>query len=212
MSGGETRGQYMNAISVILLVIIFCIIQISLLKRVNRKWMKYLPTAIGGIGVVVGIAIYYISYIPFLLELQSQSVLSENQYLGLIVCILFMPCLVGALLGIVMKKFLGKKQFLYFLPFIIIIVAYMGAVIMGLGMISVKEVMWIALFLISGFLLSKEKVWGCLFGMIPGIVFVWMSTKDTGQVINIELPLGIAIIGFFVGCGIGIYRKNHLKK
>ena len=202
----------MSAISVILLAIIFCIIQISLLKKGNRKWMKYLPAAIGGIGVVVGIVIYYISYVPFLLELQSQSVLSENQYLGLIVCILFMPCLVGALLGIVMKKFLGKKQFLYFLPFIIIIVAYMGAVIMGLGMISVKEVMWIALFLISGFLLSKEKVWGCLFGMIPGIVFVWMSTNDTGQVINIELPLGIAIIGFFVGCGIGIYRKNHLKK
>ena len=202
----------MSAISVILLVIIFCIIQISLLKKVNRKWMKYLPTAIGGMGVVVGIAIYYISYIPFLLELQSQSVLSENQYLGLTVCILFMPCLVGALLGIVMKKFLGKKQFLYFLPFIIFIVVYIAAVIMGLGMISVKEVIWIALFLISGFLLSKEKVWGCLFGMIPGIVFVWMSTKDTGQVINIELPLGIAIIGFFVGCGIGIYRKNSLKK
>lgn len=202
----------MSAISVILLAIIFCIIQISLLKKGNRKWMKYLPTAIGGIGVVLGFAIYYISYIPFLLELQSQSVLSENQYLGLTVCILFMPCLVGALLGIIMKKFIGKKQFLYFLPFIIFIVAYMGAVIMGLGMISVKEVMWIALFLISGFLLSKEKVWGCLFGMIPGIVFVWMSTKDTGQVINIELPLGIAIIGFFVGCGIGIYRKNGLKK
>ena len=202
----------MSAISVILLAIIFCIIQISLLKKGNRKWMKYLPAAIGGIGVVVGIVIYYISYVPFLLELQSQSVLSENQYLGLIVCILFMPCLVGALLGIVMKKFLGKKQFLYFLPFIIIIVAYMGAVIMGLGMISVKEVMWIALFLISGFLLSKEKVWGCLFGMIPGIVFVWMSTKDTGQVINIELPLGMIIIGFYVGCGIGIYRKSCLKK
>lgn len=202
----------MNAISVILLVIIFCIIQISLLKRVNRKWMKYLPTAIGGIGVVVGIAIYYISYIPFLLELQSQSVLSENQYLGLTVCILFMPCLVGALLGIIMKKFLGKKQFVYFLPFIIFIVVYIAAVIMGLGMISVKEVIWIALFLISGFLLSKEKVWGCLFGMIPGIVFVWMSTNDTGQVINIELPLGIAIIGFFVGCGIGIYRKSLFPK
>lgn len=71
---------------------------------------------------------------------------------------------------------------------------------------------WIALFLISGILLSKEKVWGCLFGMIPGIVFVWMSTNDTGQVINIELPLGIIIIGFYVGCGIGIYRKRHLNK
>ena len=109
------------------------------------------------------------------------------------------------------KKFLGKKQFLYFLPFIIFIVVYIGAVIMGLGMISVKEVIWIALFLISGFLLSKEKIWGCLFGMIPGIVFVWMSTKDTGQVINIELPLGIVIIGFYLGIGIGIYRKSHLK-
>ena len=131
----------MSAISVILLAIIFCIIQISLLKKGNRKWMKYLPTAIGGIGVVVGIAIYHISYIPFLLELHSQSVLSENQYLGLTVCIFFLRCLVGALLGIVMKKFLGKKQF-----------------------------------------------------------------------INIELPLGISIIGFFVGCGIGIYRKSCLKK
>ena len=134
----------MSAISVILLAIIFCIIQISFLKKGN-------------------------------------------------------------------KKFLGKKQFLYFLPFIIFIVVYIGAVIMGLGMISVKEVIWIALFLISGFLLSKEKIWGCLFGMIPGIVFVWMSTKDTGQVINIELPLGIVIIGFYLGIGIGIYRKSHLK-
>ena len=139
----------MSAISVILLAIIFCIIQISLLKKGNRKWLKYLPAAIGGVGVVVGTVIYYISYVPFLLELQSQSVLSENQYLGLTVCILFMPCLVGALLGVIMKKFFGKKQFVYFLPFIIIIIAYMGAVIMGLGMISVKEVMWIALFLIS---------------------------------------------------------------
>ncbi len=202
----------MSAISVILLAIIFCIIQISLLKKGNKKWLKYLPVAIGGIGVLLGVVIYCISYIPFLLEMQSQSALSENQYLGLTVCILFMPCLIGALLGIVMKKFLGKKQFLYFLPVIIFIVVYIGAVIMGLGMISVKEVIWIALFLVSGFLLSKEKVWGCLFGMIPGIVFVWMSTNDTGQVINIELPLGIIIIGFYLGCGVGIYWKSHLKK
>ena len=202
----------MSAISVILLAIIFCIIQILLLKKGNKKWLKYLPVAIGGIGVLLGIAIYCIAYIPFLLEMQSQSVLSENQYLGLTVCILFMPCLIGALLGSVMGKFLCKKQFLYFLPFIIFIVVYIGAVIMGLGMISMKEVIWIALFLISGLLLSKEEVWGCLFGMIPGIVFVWMSTKDTGQVINIELPLGIIIIGFYLGCGIGIYRKSHLKK
>ena len=83
---------------------------------------------------------------------------------------------------------------------------------MGLGMISVEEVAWISLFLVSGLILSKEKEVGCVLGMIPGIVFVGLSTKYTGQVINIELPLGMIIIGFYVGCGIGIYRKSFLKK
>ena len=202
----------MNTVSVIILVILFCIAQIVLMKKVNKKWVKYLPTAIGGAGVVIGFAIYYISYIPFLLEMQSQSVLSENQYFALTICILFMPCLVGGLLGIVMAKFFGKKQIAYFLPFILSIIIYLGATILGLGLISIKEIVWIALFLISGFLLSKEKVWGCVFGMIPGIVFAWMSTNETGQVINIELPLGLIIIGFYVGCGIGIYRKQYLQK
>ena len=202
----------MNTVSVIILVILFCIAQIVLMKKVNKKWVKYLPTAIGGAGVVIGFAIYYISYIPFLLEMQSQSVLSENQYFALMICVLFMPCLVGGLLGIVMAKFFGKKQIAYFLPFILSIIIYLGATILGLGLISMKEIVWIALFLISGFLLSKEKVWGCVFGMILGIVFAWMSTNETGQVINIELPLGLIIIGFYVGCGIGIYRKQYLQK
>lgn len=202
----------MNTVSVIILVILFCIAQIVLMKKVSKKWVKYLPIIIGGAGVVIGFAIYYISYIPFLLEMQSQSVLSENQYLALMICVLFMPCLVGGLLGIVMAKFFGKKQIAYFLPFILSIIVYLGATILGLGLISMKEIVWIALFLMSGFLLSKEKVWGCVFGMIPGIVFVWMSTNETGQVINIELPLGLIIIGFYVGCGIGIYRKQYLQK
>ena len=202
----------MNTVSVIVLVILFCIAQIVLMKKVSKKWVKYLPTVIGGAGVVIGFAIYYISYIPFLLEMQSQSVLSENQYFALMICILFMPCLVGGLLGVVMAKFFGKKQIAYFLPFILSIIIYLGATILGLGLISMKEIVWIALFLISGFLLSKEKVWGCVFGMIPGIVFAWMSTNETGQVINIELPLGLIIIGFYVGCGIGIYRKQYLQK
>ena len=47
--------------------------------------------------------------------------------------------------------------------------------------------------------------------MVPGIVFVWMSTNYTGQIINIELPLGLIIIGFYVGCSIGIYLKQTKK-
>ena len=199
----------MNTFSVIFLVVLFCITQIVLFKKVNKKWVKYLPTIVGAVGVAIGFAIYYISYIPFLLKLQSQSVVSENQYFALSICILFMPCLIGGLLGIVLVKFLGKKQILYFLPFILSVIIYLGAAFLGLGLISGKEVVWLALYLISGFLLSNEKIWGCVFGMIPGIVFVWMSTIYTGQVINIELPLGLVIIGFYLGCGIGLYRKRY---
>lgn len=202
----------MNTFSVIFLVVLFCVLQIVFLKKASKKWLKYLPTVIGGVGVGIGTVIYYISYIPFLLNMNSQSALSENQYLALTICILFMPGLVGALMGIVLAKFLGKKQLLYFLPFILSIIIYLSATVMGLGLISIKEIIWIALFLVSGFLLIKEKIWGCVFGMIPGIVFVWMSTVYTGQVINIELPLGLVIIGFFLGCGIGIYRKRYMQK
>ena len=201
----------MSTFLVILLVILFCSLQVVLIKKGRKNRMKYFPIAIGGIGVAAGFVVYYISYLPFLLEIQSKSVLSENQYFALMICVLFMPCLVGALLGIVIGKFLGKKQILYFFPFILSIVVYLCVTFLGLGMISVKEMIWMVLFFIGGLLLSKEKIWGCMFGMIPGIAFVWMSSNDTGQVVNIELPLGIIIIGFFVGCGIGVYRKKYLS-
>ena len=122
----------MNTFSVIFLVALFCVLQIVFMKKASKKWLKYLPTVIGGVGVSIGTVIYYISYIPFLLNMNSQSVLSENQYFALTICILFIPGLIGALMG---------------------------------------------------------------------IVLAWMSTVYTGQVINIELPLGLVIIVFFLECG-----------
>ena len=202
----------MRTITVILLTILFCVWQIAFLKKVKSTWKKYIPTAIGGVGVIIGLTICFISYIPYAAKMYSQSTLSENQYFAITICVLFAPCLVGGLLGIVLEKFFGKRQILYFLPFILSLITYLAAAFLGLGLISVKELIWLALFLMSGFLLSDEKVWGCLFGMIPGIVFIWMSTNDTGQVINIELPLGLIIIGFYLGCGAGIYQKRYLNK
>ena len=202
----------MSTITVILLVVIFCIWQMTFLKKIKSGWKKYIPTAIGGVGVIIGFVIAFISYIPYAVKMYSQSTLSENQYFAITICVLFAPCLVGGLLGIVLAKFFGKKQILYFLPFFLSMITYFVTTFMGLGMISVKELIWLALFLTSGFLLSDEKIWGCLFGMIPGIIFIWMSTNYTGQVINIELPLGLIIIGFYLGCGVGIYRKGYLNK
>lgn len=198
----------MSTFNVILLAILFCVMQIIFLKKANKKWIKYMPTFIGGIGVFIGFAIHCISYIPYVFQMNSQSVLSENQYFALTICVVFMPCLAGSLLGIAVAKFFGKKRLLYFLPFILSIIIYSGAVIMGLGMISAKEIVWTALFLVSGFFLCQGKFWGSIFGLIPAVIFMYMSTQYTGQVINIEMPLGVVIAIFYITCSILVYRDK----
>jgi len=48
--------------------------------------------------------------------------------------------------------------------------------------------------------------------MITGIHWIYMSTIDTGQVINIELPLGLIILVYFTLCGGYVYHKSKEKK
>ena len=73
-----------------------------------------------------------------------------------------------------------------------------------------KQILYFLLFILSIITYLVATFLGL--GMILGIVFIWMSTNYTGQVINIELPLGLIIIGFYLGYGAGIYRKRHLNK
>ena len=201
----------MSIVSVILLVELFCFLQIIALKKAKKKWIKYLPTIISAIGVLAGVAIYLISYIPYVLSMNSQSVLSENQYFAMTICVIFTPCLVGSLLGTVYAKFAGKRKMLYFIPALLFIIAYMVMLILGFGIVSVKEVVWLFLFLISGFLLSGDKFWGGIFGMIPAFAFIGMSMEYTGQVVNIERPLGIILIVYYLICGIVIYKRSYKK-
>ena len=202
----------MSVLGVIVLLIIFCISEMILMKKSNKKLIKYLPTSIGVMGVLLSLMVRYFSYIPFWMGIYSQSVLLENQYFALMICVLFTPCLIGGIFGIVLYRFLGRKQILYFIPFIFSVIVYLAITVLGLGPISLKEILWIVLFLVSGLLLSNSKISGGLLGMIPGIVFIWMSTNDTGQVINAEMPLGMLIVGFYLGCSAGIYKKQYLAK
>lgn len=104
----------------------------------------------------------------------------------------------------------GKKV-LYFIPAILFAIGYLLLGIHGFGIVSLPQILWLILFLISGILLSKDKFWGGVFGLIPAIVFMYMSTKYTGQVINIELPLGAVIAVYYVVCGFFVFRKKNRK-
>lgn len=150
----------MSTVGVILLIILFCVLQVVFLKRADKKWKKYLPLIISTIGVMIGVAIYLIAYIPYSLNWESLSVLSENQYFALTICVLFAPCLIGSVLGIICSVYMKGGKILFFVPFILFLVVYLVMAVTGFGMISVKEVIYLVLFLVGGILLVRNNLLG----------------------------------------------------
>ena len=100
-------------------------------------------------------------------------------------------------------------KILYFIPFILFVVVYLIMAIVGFSVISIEEVAWLVAFFVSGLLLDKGKFWGGAFGLIPAGAFMYMSTRYTGQVINIELPLGIVIAVYYIICSIAVYKRTQ---
>jgi len=105
-----------------------------------------------------------------------------------------------------------KKQ-LFFIP-AIIFAAFYGLALIVLGFSSVLPIVyvWIGLFIISGFLLSKGFFWGGFLGMLPGINMMYMSTINTGQIIDIEFPVGIIVLVFYLSCCGIMFCQNRKDK
>lgn len=102
---------------------------------------------------------------------------------------------------------------LFYLPAILFTFLYGWlAMIFGFSSLSPIIFLWIALFVLGGFLLSKGRYWGGFFGMLPGIHLMYMSTRDTGQVIHIELPLGLTVVIFYIICSSFIIYKRRKKQ
>ena len=104
-----------------------------------------------------------------------------------------------------MKKYI---EILYFIPAIIFATVYLIMVFAGFGIVTVKEVLWLTMLLVGGIILSNGKFWGGVFGLIPAAVFIYMSIRYTGQVINIERPLGIIIAVYYILCSVIVYIKT----
>lgn len=97
---------------------------------------------------------------------------------------------------------------------------YVPAIIFTVGIVALNIILktfsplwyvWAILLWAGGSLMSKEKYWGCVFGLAPAIHLMYMSTQYTGQVINIEFPLGIITAGYMLACGFGVWRKSHKR-
>ena len=98
------------------------------------------------------------------------------------------------------------------------VVFYLLAVVYTIAVIALNIIFktfsplwyaWVVLLWLGGFLLNKGKVWGCLFGLLPAIHLLYMSTQSTGQVINIEMPLGIITALYVIACGFLVWKKGE---
>ena len=100
------------------------------------------------------------------------------------------------------------RKVLYFTPSIFGLVFYsLLAVFSGFGAIHPAVWLCIAMLFLSAVLMARKKLFGCIPGILVGIIVIWISFQSTGQVIDIERPLGIALIAFYIFCGYGSDKR-----
>jgi hypothetical protein len=103
------------------------------------------------------------------------------------------------------------RRVLFYIPFILFGMLYGFAASSGIGAISPIAIVWLVLFFMSGFTLSRNFYWGSLLGILPAISLIYMGTRDTGQIIN-EMPIGIIVLIYYIICGIVAYVNNKKLK
>ena len=102
------------------------------------------------------------------------------------------------------------RKVMYFTPAIFGLVFYSFlAVFSGIGAIHPAVWLCIGLLFASAILMAQKKWFGGIPGILVGIILIWMSFQYNGQIIDIERPLGIAILVFYCTCGLLVYAKQR---
>ena len=102
------------------------------------------------------------------------------------------------------------KKVVFFVPAIFGLVFYsLLAFFSGFGAIHPVAWLCVAMLFVSAVLMGENKWLGCIPGGVVGILLIWMSFQYNGQIIEIERPLGIAILVFYCICGLHVYAKQR---
>ncbi len=100
------------------------------------------------------------------------------------------------------------KKMIYFLPALPFTILF---VYFAFGTsVEITPIAWILdiLLIVSGFVLCKNKWWGCLFGIIAGGILIYMGLQETGQIFK-EYLIGAPLVIYYILCGAG--AKKHTK-
>ncbi len=104
-----------------------------------------------------------------------------------------------------MKKYIG------YIPAVLFTAFYLFMGITGANFTMSMVLIWIVCFWLSAFFLHKGLFWGGVFGLLPAVHMIYMGTQYTGQVINIEIPLGIALFIFYVFVGVYFWNRRKVE-
>lgn len=102
-----------------------------------------------------------------------------------------------------MRKYIG------YIPAVLFTAFYLFVGFTGASLTMSMILVWLACFWISAFFFHKGLFWGGIFGFIPAINMLYMGGEYRGQVINIEIPLGIILLLFYTILGIYLWKKRH---
>ena len=101
-----------------------------------------------------------------------------------------------------MQKYIG------YVPAILFTAFYFMTGLTGASLALSMVLIWITCFWIAALLLHKGLFWGGVFGLFPALHMIYMGTQYTGQVINIEIPLGLVLLLFYVILGFYLWKKR----
>ena len=102
------------------------------------------------------------------------------------------------------------RKFLYIMPAALICMVYTILTVL-VGSISGYQpivLVYIGFPILAAVFLRKGKWWGCLFGMAMGAVLLYMGSRYSGQVLDIEKPLGTVFLIYYAVMGILCRKRN----
>ncbi|MBE7014234.1 MAG: hypothetical protein E7419_03375 [Ruminococcaceae bacterium] len=102
-----------------------------------------------------------------------------------------------------MRKYIG------YIPAVLFTGFYLFMGLTGASLTLSMVLVWLLCFFLSAFLLHKGLFWGGVFGFIPAVNMLIMGGEYRGQVINIEIPLGIILLLFYIVFSIYLFKKRH---
>ena len=98
-------GSFMSVILIFLgFAIVFGVVQMLLSSKVRNALIKYLPIAV----TVAGLLFCLVTYMG-IFGTSSPSVVAENQYFAMFLCIPIGGAFVGSLLGLLLSKITGRS-------------------------------------------------------------------------------------------------------